>query len=173
MIIAKGNQRPQLQLDRSISSIVREGSSLQFVVDDCCILLLNHEDRLLEPQSLDFKGENRKRIETKAGLVFKAERVNGPRVLIRRQVVAAIIDYQRLFQLCQHHDAAHRWFSRRCQQTVIATSVQTDDGRRREAAETICFEPLARCSCREIVKRVMCEFDHKSSLSDKRHSFAK
>src|SRR5258708_5921308 len=69
------------------------------------------------------------------------------------------IENQRLFQLCQHHDATNRRLRGRSQQTVIATSVQTDDRRRTEAPETVRLEPLARRGRREIIKRVVCKLN--------------
>src|SRR2546422_8924181 len=99
VIVTKCDQWANLQFDRGSSPTVREGSCSHFVSNDCCVLSLHHEHRFLEPHSFSFISEHRKRIETETDLIFKALWMNRTRVLIRRQLVTAAVDNQRLFQL--------------------------------------------------------------------------
>src|ERR1051326_4659772 len=75
--------------------------------------------------------------------MVEALRVNRTRILIRRQLITPAVDHERFFELRQQHESTDRGFRRRCQQSVIAASVQTNDRRRRKTADTVRLEPFS------------------------------
>src|SRR5882762_1247604 len=116
---------------------------LQFVLDYRAVLAVNHENRFFDLNPLNFISEGRKRIETKLRQIAKPLRMDNPWILVRRQLKRPAIDEKNFFQFGEQHHPADGRLRRGDKQSVIATSVQSDDGRGSKPAQPVSLQPFA------------------------------
>ena len=145
VVIAKGDQWPDFKFEKAVSLrsnlnratfVLRlrlwawAASYYQLVLNYYRILPLNHEDRLLDLDSLNLEGEHREWIQPKAGLILKALGMNYAGILIRRQLVVLAVEHQCLFEFREQQYAAYRRDGRSCEQPMVTTRVDTNDSGR-------------------------------------------
>src|SRR6266567_8904102 len=109
VIVAERDQRPQFK--PQFLWPFRMVVLLQFVLHDRAVFTVDHENRLLDLDALDFVGEDRKWVEPKLFEVLETLWVNDARVLVCRKIKRLPLDKERLFQLGKHHNTPNRWFS--------------------------------------------------------------
>ncbi len=126
VIVTKRNQRTDLQ--RQVVWPLSTITLLHFVLNYSAVLAVDHENRFLDLDPLDFVTEDRKRIQPKPRQIAKSLRMDHSRILVRRQLKRPPVNEKSLFQLGQQHDPADGRLHRRDQQAVIAPSIQSDDG---------------------------------------------
>src|SRR5688572_5535883 len=97
VVVAKSNQRANLKVVGDVFSL--RLFSAKVVLNYGRIFALNHEDRFLNLDAMDFVSQNGKRIQTKSCLQFETSGVNNARVLVSRKVVAFLVDRECLFEL--------------------------------------------------------------------------
>src|ERR1700751_6046918 len=97
VIIAKCDQGPdfQPQILRRLRMIV----FLKFVVDNCAVLALNHENRLLDLNAFDFIREDREWIEAELLQVTEALWMNNSRITIGGKLKSLSFDEKGFFKL--------------------------------------------------------------------------
>src|SRR5260370_37656159 len=105
----------------------------QFIVNHGAVLAVNHEDGLLELNTVGFIREDRKRIEAKLFEITKSLRVYGARITVCREMKRLPINQQRFFQLGKQNQPADGRFGGGHEQAVVATGVQAANGGGRKA----------------------------------------
>src|SRR6266436_9674219 len=132
VIIAEGEQRTKLKLDRAGFAGPQD-----FILHDRRVLALQHENGLLDLDTLNFKREDREWIEPELFEKAKPCGVHDFLVLIRAQIKRVAVDENSFFQLGKQDEASDRRLRGSDQQTVIAAGVDSRQRGRGEASNSI------------------------------------
>ena len=81
-------------------------------------------------------------------------------ILIRAQVKRPAIDEDSFFQLGKKHQASNRRLRGGDEKTVIAAGIDSGQGGRSEAPESVGLKPFAAASRLQIAAQVLSETDH-------------
>src|SRR5437016_12532320 len=115
VIIAESEQRAKLKED-----CTGFAGALHFILHDCRVLALNHENGLLDMNTLNFKREDCEWLEAELFEILEPFGMHNPLILIRAQVKRPDIDEDSFFQHGKKHQASNRSLDDGYEKTVLA-----------------------------------------------------
>jgi hypothetical protein len=160
VIIAESEQRAKLKED-----CTGFASALHFILHDCRVLPLNHENGLLDLNTLNFKREDGEWLEAELLEILEPFGMHDSLILIRAQVKRPAIDEDSFFQLGKKHQASNRRLRGSNEKTVIAAGIDSGQGGRCEAPESVGLKPFAAASRLEVAAQVLSKTNHDTGSS--------
>ena len=155
VIIAESEQRAKLKED-----CTGFAGALHFILHDCRVLALNHENGLLDLNTLNFKREDWEWLEAELFEILEPFGMHNSLILIRAQVKRPAIDEDSFFQLGKKHQASNRRLRGSDEKTVIAAGIDSGQGGRSEAPESVGLKPFAAASRLEVAAQILSKTNH-------------
>ena len=153
MIIAESDQRAHFE--RTFMPV-----RVDFILDHRGVLPVRHKHALFDFDSVDVINRCCERVQPEFLQVSVPVRIHRARILVHRQIIAAAVDNQRLFELRQQQEPADRRLRRRSQQAMVPARIHARDGRGSEASQTVGFDPLQLFGTAQISADNLVKSDH-------------